>query len=162
MSRPAASPPVGAITADIFLGLSAVLLVVLALVSVGLRDAVLDGVARASEADAIRLGADAAALSADGRTIIYADGFGVTVLRGGVVQARIPTDAIGTDPALGAALAEAGADTLAVISSEGQEAAFLLDPALARLGASRVARVRLDPRCGGFVAAPGGVVCNAR
>ncbi|MGR3483853.1 MAG: hypothetical protein ACU0BF_00770 [Paracoccaceae bacterium] len=137
-------PPVA--VADILFGLSAVLLIVLALLSTRLAE----GIARAAETRERAQAVDAlavtrAAVAALPGAVVLATADGIEV--GG---ARIPLSGV-PDWAPG----EAGPLRL-VVMPDGIEADFLLTPALARAGVASVERSRLTGACGRLVARDGG------
>ena len=160
---PEAAPPLPA--TDIFLGLAAILLVALALVSANMGDLLRiahDSARPQANSDATRAAA-ARLAQAEGRLVMLVRADGVTALGpenalGHVMRDDLPDT---TAPARWLAAAPA-AMPLVILGPDAGDSAFLLEAALGRNGAGPVGRVRLTGDCAALVAQPSGFLCVAR
>lgn len=136
---------------DMLIGLTAVLLVVLALASRG-DSALAEGARQAADGAA----ADGARAAGATGTVLLATSEGVELLRPGEAPVAVPLDGIPgwVPPPL--------PDPLdLVVLADGMEADFLLGPVLARAGVGRIARLRVAGPCATLTRGPGrGLACG--
>lgn len=149
------------VASDLFLGLSGILLVVFALLSLPVRDLVLSAEARRAAPDATAAAAALAArenrhllLARGGDVILMTPGQPATTLR----LADLPDDARLADWAAQATFSQA--PPLFLAAADSVDAAFLAEAGLAAAGLSRIEMVRLAAGCDRIVRIDGGLACR--
>lgn len=160
MSRPDPGAP-ALPAADLFLGLAAILLVVVALVAADLGRLVGQARALATAPDAAPVAAAAQALAADlGRGVLLAGPGGVAAWGPAGPLGQVARDDL-PGAVLPAGWLGAGAVPLVLIAADAGDSAFLLEAALARGGVARMERLRLPPDCAALLRGPAGLSCAA-
>ena len=139
-------PPQSLVAADIFFGLGAIILIVLALLSLNFQT-ILSTAAQSDAATRAELRSSATRLSQTQGVVLLADAQGIQISQDAQSSA-IALDAISGLQELTDHL-RAGA--LLIIGPEGREAAFLLQASAARAGIPSHRVVRLPIRCRDFV-----------
>lgn len=147
-AEPDSTPALGTAAADLFFSLSAILILLVCLLSQSLHSLV----ARHNDPTP----ALHAAASQSGLWLVTADARGVTLSRPDRPVETVPTDAILATP-----LAEWSTTTpRVVILPDATDSAFLLDTALSRAGVAHTARIRLGGPCPAPRFTATGLACN--
>ena len=142
------------VASDLFLGLGAVMLVVVAAVSFGLQDMVARIAGPVASTTETRQAVLALSRQTD-RPLLLADAQGLHRTRGGT-GADIGLDQVWTSPDVPEWLAE---DPLLIIAADGQDAGFLVFSRAAQDGLGAVTTLRLPRGCRDLALTPGGIAC---
>ncbi len=145
----------GTAASDLFFGLSAILIVLICLLSQNLQHALAEQT-RAATAETGR--ALIAAATQSGLRLAIARAGGVDLVSPGAAPLTLPTDAL-----LGAALRDWAArpgNPTVIITADATDSAFLIDTALAQAGLTGYSRIRLAAPCLSPRFTPTGLSCN--
>lgn len=152
MTEPDANaPPMAA--ADLLLGLAGILLIVLALMSTGLRGVIQSGTAPETAQAAAELA------QSTPRAMAYADAHGAHLYASGQPPRLVPRDALPMAQPL-ADWARTAQSPLIILSADSGDTAFLLEVGLASAGLSDIQRVRLPGACATMSIRGNAVICG--